>query len=569
MSFRKSGLRLGLAWLILAVAVPLSAALSVTTPKPTAGQSVVFTLNPLYPISWLDEINWNFGDGHAAKTASYVRTISHVYALPGEYQVLAEYHDTHLGIHGGIIQERTRVMVAEPNRVLTFSPAVPNVGETVTFQAVNFLTPTDIAWNFGDGISIASGGAVQTHAYNADGSYTVQAVDLAGSAQPVTVIVTVVDRRLLTFSPPSPDVGEDVTFQAANFVSPNALFWDFGDGTTIASGGPVQVHVYNATGRFTVSVRDAGSDTTFKTVMVPVINRRTIQAVPAAGGKTGQTIQFTAFFFVDPFILWNFGDGSPPVQGTATQAHVFVKPGIFTVTATDKGGNSPATASLGVSIAAAEGPLAGFDLTVAILHFENGAASQMVPQGTTGLAAFADVKYEGTGTILVEWLVDGQIFRTGAFTATFGGGLTIDSGRVPGLPTAVPGPHTVELRFLKPEASFTLPPLTYTVTARKADMSPVVLSVSPAEVEAGQEYELMLQGKNLLPGTRFDFGKGIGIIGSPSFALGDSVQVKVFIAPTAKSGERKVHAVSLDGSSVGPGKLNVVPARFPKEDVFR
>jgi PKD repeat protein len=548
-------------------AAPISVVVTVIGPRrtltfspvsPNVGQIVTFqALNFLTPNS----ISWNFGDGSAAVTGGSVQT--HVYNAAGVFTVQARDQ-------GGEADPVMAVVTVQAvlNRVVTFSPISPGVGQTVTFQASNFVTPNTIAWNFGDGSTIASGGPVQSHTYASAGTYPVQVRDQGGEAAPVSVNVTVVDNRQVTFSPVSPNVGETVAFQAQNFAAPNALSWNFGDGNTISSGASVQNHAFNSAGTFIVSVKDADSNTTPISVTVQVVNKRTIQVTPAEGGKTGQTIQFQAASFIAACIQWNFGDGSPAAQGTASQSHVFAKPGTFVVTATDQCGSSTWTATATMTIAPSEGPLAGFDVTFGLLRFEDGKTSIMVNQGTTGLAAFADLKYEGTGMLMVEWRVDGHPFRTDTAAATFGQSLTVNSGHLPGLPTAVPGPHTVEIRFLKPATSFALSPISYTVTTGKSDLKPEVDKATPAEVEAGKEYELKLEGKNLYAGTALDFGKGVGIVDGPHFGIGHTATLKVFVSPTAKIGDRLIHAGNTQGSNVGPGAITVTVPVIPKNVIL-
>ena len=58
-----------------------------------------------------------------------------------------------------------------PTASFTFSPADPEVGETVTFTNSS-TKASSYEWNFGDGATSSSDNP--THAYSADGNYTVE-----------------------------------------------------------------------------------------------------------------------------------------------------------------------------------------------------------------------------------------------------------------------------------------------------------------------------------------------------------------------------------------------------------
>ncbi len=105
---------------------------------------------------------------------------------------------------------------------INYNPASPNVDQNVSFQYM----PTggvknSIRWNFGDGTVFLSPGGVLTasHAYAAAGTYTVQAqVQLVGSVAPVIrATVRVVERRSVTFTPPSPSIGQPVSLRRQQF----------------------------------------------------------------------------------------------------------------------------------------------------------------------------------------------------------------------------------------------------------------------------------------------------------------------------------------------------------------
>jgi len=65
-----------------------------------------------------------------------------------------------------------------------------------------------------------------------------------------------------TYSPPSPSIGEQVTFDASNSYDPDgqivSYIWNYGDGTT--GSGKVTKHIYNASGSYSVILRVTDDD---------------------------------------------------------------------------------------------------------------------------------------------------------------------------------------------------------------------------------------------------------------------------------------------------------------------
>ncbi len=128
--------------LALALALPLAATVTFSPAQPGIGQTVTFILNPAQPnLDRSHMINWSFGDGTSLQTTILVLTASHAYATSGTFQVSVTYYFNTPAAGSQQITEQTTVQVLAPNRILGFSPAQPNVGEAVTFQAQNFLTP--------------------------------------------------------------------------------------------------------------------------------------------------------------------------------------------------------------------------------------------------------------------------------------------------------------------------------------------------------------------------------------------------------------------------------------------
>src|SRR5207245_9530528 len=123
-------------------------------------------------------------------------------------------------------------------------------------------------WNFGDGSNGA--GASVSHAYSTAGTFTVILTvkdggipqQTATSQQSVTITSPPPALTAsFTYDPPSPQVGQQITFTASagGGPAPYTYSWIFGDGSTTT--GATVTHTYSSSGTFNVvlTVKDSGS----------------------------------------------------------------------------------------------------------------------------------------------------------------------------------------------------------------------------------------------------------------------------------------------------------------------
>ena len=361
---------------------------------------------------------------------------------------------------------------------ITHTPTMPNVDQSVNFQLVTTASviPFTIQWDFGDGTG-ASGVFSVNKTYRSAGTLQVKCsfhIASAGILITENTVVTVVENRRITYTPAVPQVNQAVSFHAVSFLSAS-IRWDFGDGTPPGLGGTAMTHTYSIPGAFQVRAWDlGGTSPTAITATVAIgldISRRRIQCLPISP-TAGMPVTFTALDFLTTDIRWDFGDGTPPVEGTVQAVHTYTAPGDYVVRAWDWDGLYGGPTSLGITVLqaqAATGPGAAFQVAFLQLRFEDGKAYRVVPKDSPSLRAFADIKYEGTGLLRVQWLVDGAPF--GAFITralSFAADTTVDSGAVPGMPTIMPGMHEVSLRIFDPAVEFTVPVIRYFVSADSA-----------------------------------------------------------------------------------------------------
>lgn len=393
---------------------------------------------------------------------------------------------------------------------ITYSPSQPNVDQAVTFvvtTALTMLDPATVTWQFGDG-GTASGQATVQHIYGRTGAFIVRCRYWAGGIWfDENVTVTVVENRRVTATPPNPQLGQNVAFQASNFLSAS-IRWDFGDGTAALIGGASISHAYAQPGVFVAAARDKGGaglvDITVTVTVAVDISARSITYTPAMPVPL-QPVTFTAVRFYTQKILWNFGDGSSPVSGGPTISHAFAKTGVYTVQAWDWNGAAGGPTSVAVRVEEAVGPRAPFGIFFLQLRFEDGLAYKVVPRGFAGLRAYVDIKYEGTGILQAQWLVDGMPFRAFSQTLPFAQAATFDSGPLPSLPTQMTGMHEVSLRLLSPATGLTMPIIRYFVTADTGipPLRGLALQVAAVEGLKGVASELRLDSLKIPTGAYF------------------------------------------------------------------
>ena len=386
---------------------------------------------------------------------------------------------------------------------LHYSPGQPNADQPVTFSvtiANGTVAPGSVVWNFGDGTT-ANGPAIIQKTYASAGTYTVNvrytALSLVAQIPAnETTAITVTERRRIASLTPAPMLGQPVSFIAENFFS-SSIQWNFGDGTPVEVGGPSAGHIYATPGNFVVSVRDYGGAglsvfTLGITVSVDISRRRITYAPPLPGA--GFPVTFTGRNFYTSQILWNFGDGQSPVSGAAVIAHAFAKPGKYVVQAWDWNGQAGGPTSVNIQVSEPSGLRSAFQISVLQLRFDDGLSYKVVPARFTPLAAYVDLKYEGTGLLQAQWLVDGMPFRSISEALPQAQSITLDSGRLPGLPTLLSGMHEVSLRILSPAVGFAIPVIRYFVSldTGRPPLTGLDLNVETAEGLQGVDCTLTM-----------------------------------------------------------------------------
>lgn len=153
-------------------------------------------------------------------------------------------------------------------------------------------------------------------------------------------VVTAAD---FTHSPPSPEMLEDVTFDAsASNGTIVGFVWDFGDGSGLNTTDPVVVHQFTGFGVFNVTLTvvdsEGGSDTLSELITVKGVPTAAFTYSPlephaleevtfdASGSQPngGSIVSYA----------WDFGDGSGNTSSVSTMKHTYLSPGDYNVTLT-------------------------------------------------------------------------------------------------------------------------------------------------------------------------------------------------------------------------------------------
>src|SRR2546421_670975 len=254
---------------------PLTLTVSFTTAPTTGtvGTAVSFTANAAggtTPYAF----SWSFGDGSAkvAGGATNPNTQSHTYNTKGTFVVKVNVTDA----NAKLATASSSIAITGTPLTLAFTtaPTTGTVRTSVSFtaQAAGDTAPYTFSWNFGDGTANVAGGATnpntQSHTYVTKGTFTVTVNVTDANAKLATPTASItISAAPLTASftvSANPTVGSPVTLTAtvSGGTTPYSYTWNFGDGSALGTGNPVQ-HTYTTKGSKTVSltVTDANAAT--------------------------------------------------------------------------------------------------------------------------------------------------------------------------------------------------------------------------------------------------------------------------------------------------------------------
>ena len=247
------------------------------------------------------------------------------------------------------------------------TPSDPRPGQAVQLQATSSDPQggaVSFAWAFGDGASAA--GASASHAWAAEGTFSVQVVatgasGLTSTGSKAVVVTALAPANLVQAAPATGRPGEQLAFTvSATDPQSSAISyaWTFGDGTS-ATGASAS-HAYASEGTFQLQAtatnaygKSATSSTAIQVTAAPP-STPTLEATPSPA-RPGQVMSFSATSTDPqgsaPTFTWDFGDGSGATGAGAS--HAYASEGTYTVRVTAAnafGKSASATGSFLVSL---------------------------------------------------------------------------------------------------------------------------------------------------------------------------------------------------------------------------
>ena len=284
-------------------------------------------------LSW----EWNFGDG-TIQTYNRGGTVSHTYAIPGDYRVTLKVKDNG-GCTATSSSSTHTVTIKGPKAAFTPSQTNVPLNSRVYFynQTINHHSyDTRYEWHFGNGVK--STDYTPEHTYSVAGEYEVKLIVWSATTgcRDTAVQKITVKKFFSAFTYSQSNITVNgcppvlVRFQntSSNYTS---VKWDFGDGT-VSEGSNNPSHVYTKPGKYKVSIIIEGNNND-----VSIHSDSITIAAPAAAIEAdkwraciaqGITLQATAQNAAQYF--WDFGDGTIRSGTDTFSVHRFVTPGSYT-----------------------------------------------------------------------------------------------------------------------------------------------------------------------------------------------------------------------------------------------
>ena len=301
-----------------------SAAFTVSPQRPNPGEGVNFDAGgttddlPLLPTAYTWDLD---GDGQFDDALGITPSTSYT---SGTRTVSLRVTDA---LGASDTASRTVTVNAPPSASFSFSPAAPDVGATVSFDAGasndDLSLPSGAyGWDFDNNGSIDAGGEQVQHDFATAGGKTVrlQVTDSGGLSTSTTRNLTVSALNTppvpsFTFAPARPNVAQSVAFDASATtddatIANGGFAWDFdGDGSTDATGRQVS-HSFSSSGGKTVALRvtdAAGAPaTTTRNLTVNASPTAAFNFTPA-NPDVGDTVSLNASASSDDLALPNSG----------------------------------------------------------------------------------------------------------------------------------------------------------------------------------------------------------------------------------------------------------------------
>jgi PKD repeat protein len=529
----------------LVLALPPTADFSFEPASPEPNETVTFTSTVGDPDGGaIQSIEWDFGDGGGFVPGE--SPVEHAYASPGERSVTMRVTDS--GGEQTLVTKDLRVN-APPDAGFDFAPTVPNVGDSVSFDASSSADDLPIPadgydWDLdGDGTFGDAVGTQASRSFDSPGDRTVslRVTDSDGSVSTASKPLRVNSPPIadFTFSPAVPLLGRRVEFESTSTDDRSIISYDWeldGDGDFDDAHGPAIGHTFLTAGLRDVLLRVTDDDGAQSQVTKQVwVNRRPLadfDFLPKTP-RVDEAIEFTSTS-TDPdgpetivAYEWELdGDGDFDDAAGPQITHSYATPGEKTVSlrVTDSGGEPSVERDRKVLVQIAN-PDASFTF----------APASPVPGQTVGFQS-TSVPSEGAAITAEEWDLDGD----GQFDDA--------QGRAASAAFATAGPKAVSLRVTD-EHGFDIHSQQVVVNAPPV----AALRFSPATPVTGETVELMslsVDPDGPIASEAWDldgdgaFDDAVGRTAARSFARAGAQTVGLRV--TDANGVSDVEAVAID-----------------------
>lgn len=302
---------------------------------------------------------WNFGDGNTSIESSPVYT----YSQAGNYVVrLTAFNEC-----GSQFVEQTIVVFIPVNASFTADTTAGCAPLTVAFSDQSSGNVISWQWLFPGATPDTSSQQNPSVTYAQAGIYPVTLI--AASAFTADTLI----RSGYINVGGAPEAAFSVNYSpgslAAAFNSSSlradSLFWDFGDGTTLATDSSLTVHTYSAAGDYTVQLiatNACGADTVQQSLQI-ILPPQAAAQFSTSSGCAPLSVTYTASPAGEAYTYaWEFPGGEPASSSDSVVTVVYSQPGSygFTLIVSNIAGSD--TLTVVDSIRAGTGPQAGFNL---------------------------------------------------------------------------------------------------------------------------------------------------------------------------------------------------------------
>lgn len=301
---------------------------------------------------------WDFGDISSKENIASGKSVNHTFELRGDYTVTLTTENESGDKNSAQTIIKALEAVGRPNAKIVTSPDDPqgNAPLKIRFNGSGSNDDDGVIesykWDFGDG-SMPAKTARAEHVYDKPGEYSVEltVTDNDGNEGKAKATITVLGEK----TPPKAVIDTEpkeltgpvpyqIIFNASKSKDPDGqivdFLWSFDDNTPQETT-PVVTHTFDRIGVYKVKlvVTDNDDLKATKELQIKAIAKKKV--APSAvietdvnSGVTPLDVSFDASksYDVDGEIIsyrWDFGDGTPSVQGGARITHMYERIGMF------------------------------------------------------------------------------------------------------------------------------------------------------------------------------------------------------------------------------------------------